>query len=110
MVEPRSFGNGLGKKFMGIKGKILAVLIVYFAGFATAIFALAPANPVDVPTQTKKQPMNFPKSFTKSDQFAQSFNTGMRKCIAAGTSVVTKAVDSVKSKPASAKEKTKNSA
>ncbi len=60
------------------RGKFVFLLIVYFAGFATAIYALAPA-----PENQARQPRE--KSFTysafKSDEFAHSFNTGMHKCI-----------------------------
>jgi hypothetical protein len=62
---------------MGFSAKLLAVLIVYFGGFATAIYALAPANPSEVPHKCAK-PMSFPQSFTKSDQFALEVNQKMR--------------------------------
>jgi hypothetical protein len=74
---------GYGGKFMGLKGKILAVLIVYFAGFATALYALAPANPASVAAQTAKKPVSFPQSFTKSDQFARSCAYKMQQAAAA---------------------------
>jgi hypothetical protein len=60
------------------RGKLVFLLVVYFAGFATAIYALAPA-----PENQARHPRE--KSFTysafKSDEFAHSFNTGMHKCI-----------------------------
>jgi hypothetical protein len=60
------------------RGKFVFLLIIYFAGFATAIYTLAP-----VPENQARQPRE--KSFTysafKSDEFAQSFNTGMHKCL-----------------------------
>jgi hypothetical protein len=60
------------------RGKFVFLLIVYFAGFATAIYTLAP-----VPENQARRPRE--KSFTcsalKTDELAQSFNTGMHKCL-----------------------------
>jgi hypothetical protein len=61
--------------------KLVFLLIVYFAGFATAIYCLAPApdyrsaNPDDE---------SLAASAFKSDEFAKSFNTGMHKCLGFG--------------------------
>jgi len=63
---------------MGWRSKLVFLLVVYFAGFATAIYALAP-----VP-ENKKNVQHANSGFTysalKSDKFAQSFNVEMRKC------------------------------
>lgn len=54
------------------------MLIVYFAGFATAIYCLAPAPENNsCPTSEK----NFAYSALKSDEFAHSFNRGIHKCL-----------------------------
>ena len=59
--------------------KLIFLLIVYFAGFATAVYCLAPApGNQDEMTCAK----SFPHSALKSDEFASSFNTGMHKCLA----------------------------
>lgn len=60
------------------KNKLTFLLIVYFAGFATAIYCLAPV-PENQANQTTEK--SFAHSALKSDEFAQSFNTGMHKCI-----------------------------
>ncbi len=60
------------------RGKLVFLLIIYFAGFATAIYTLAPV-PENQTRQTHKK--SFAYSALKSDEFAQSFNTGMRKCL-----------------------------
>ncbi|MBA7710763.1 hypothetical protein ES703_119709 [subsurface metagenome] len=60
------------------RGKLVFLLIIYFAGFATAIYTLAPV-PENQTRQTRKK--TFAYSALKSDEFAQSFNTGMRKCL-----------------------------
>ena len=62
----------------GWRIKLVFLLIVYFAGFATAIYCLAPA-PENQATQTSEKSFAF--SAIKSDEFAKSFNAGMHKCI-----------------------------
>lgn len=63
----------------GWRTKFTFLLIVYFAGFATAIYCLAP-----VPESQRRQPCErtFAYSALKSDEFTQSFNAGMDKCLA----------------------------
>ena len=62
----------------GWRIKVIFLLVAYFAGFATAIYTLAPVpeNQVSVPCEK-----SFAYSALKSDEFAQSFNAGMHKCI-----------------------------
>lgn len=62
----------------GWRMKLIFWLIVYFAGFATAVYFLAPV-PESQADQTCEK--SFAYSALKSDEFAQSFNTGMHKCI-----------------------------
>lgn len=70
----------------GWRSKLIFLLIVYFAGFATAIYTLAPApenvKPLALgsllPSRTGQA-----KSITK-EEFVESFNTGMHKAIAFG--------------------------
>jgi len=61
------------------------MLIVYFAGFATAVYALSPAP--------DGQPAGFEHktvidSFLKSDDFAKSFNSGLHKCVDLGKQAI----------------------
>jgi len=60
------------------RGKIVLLLIVYFAGFATAIYTLAHV-PENQANQFRENSLKY--SALKSDEFAQSFNTGMHKCL-----------------------------
>ncbi len=60
------------------RGKLVFLLIVYFAGFATAIYTLAPV-PENQANQFSENSLKY--SALKSDEFAQSFNTGMHKCL-----------------------------
>jgi hypothetical protein len=61
----------------GWRRKFIFLLVVYFAGFATAIYCLAPV--VDEPYLSTDK--GFAHSAVKSDEFAKSFNVGMHKCM-----------------------------
>jgi hypothetical protein len=65
----------------GWRTKFIFLLIVYFAGFATAIYMLAPAPE----GSTSKSFNNITSaSAFNSQQFAKTFNAGMHKCLAFG--------------------------
>ncbi len=57
------------------RNKFIFLLIVYFAGFATAIYCLAPVTDKSYPSDKK----GFAHSAVKSDEFAKSFNIKMRE-------------------------------
>ena len=63
----------------GWRIKFLFLLIVYFAGFATAVYCLAPVSEDQACESDDEK--SFLDSALKSDDFAKSFNTGMHKCI-----------------------------
>jgi len=64
---------------MGAKrSKFIFLLVVYFAGFASAIYCLAPAPDAKACRPSEK---GFAYSALKSDEFAKSFNIGMHKCL-----------------------------
>ena len=67
------------------RSKLIFLLIVYFAGFATAIYCLAPVPDEKLCQLSKK---SFAYSALKSDEFAQSFNIGMHKCLDFGKDAV----------------------
>jgi len=60
------------------RGKLILLLVVYFAGFATAIYTLAPTPENQAARFSEK---SFTYSALKTDEFAQSFNSGMHKCL-----------------------------
>ncbi len=62
----------------GWRSRFVFLLVVYFAGFATAIYCLAPV-PEDQASEPREQ--GFAYSVLKSDEFAMSFNAGMHKCL-----------------------------
>ena len=56
--------------------RFVLLLVVYFAGFATAIYCLAPAE-----QNSEQAQRGFFHSVVKSDRFAKEFNAGMDRCI-----------------------------
>lgn len=68
---------------------------MYFAGFATAIYFLAP--PPDGKTAEKTEKSG-PHAQFDSEEFVQSFNTGMRKCLDFGKEAAQRTAKLVKEK------------
>jgi hypothetical protein len=62
----------------GFRSKFILLLIVYFAGFATAIYTLAPVPNSENTIQSEQGPG---WSALKSDQFAQEFSVQLRRCV-----------------------------
>ncbi len=62
---------------MGGRSKFIFLLIVYFAGFATAIYCLAPSVSAGQNEIGQAGEEMFVESAFKSEQFAQSFNSKM---------------------------------
>ncbi len=69
------------------RAKFIFLLIVYFAGFATAIYALAPAGPsnaAEKPIAAEHRETG-PKAVSlpdfNSEEFARSVKTAMQKCL-----------------------------
>lgn len=63
---------------MGWRTKFVFLLMVYAAGFATAIYCLAP-----MPDSTAPSSMNLARmgSSLKAQALVKSFNSGMHKCV-----------------------------
>jgi hypothetical protein len=61
------------------RNRFLLALITYFAGFATAIYTLAPSY--DKAGDSKKSELQSKEVSSKSAEFALKFNSGMRKCL-----------------------------
>ncbi len=76
----------------GWRSKFIFLLIVYFAGFATAIYALAPA-PQDQGSKTSLLNTDFQVS-----SFAKSLNSGMHKAVGAGKEATQRAANFIKQK------------
>lgn len=79
----------------GWRIKLIFLLMVYFAGFATGIYTLAP-TPEDRSCSQDMKDFSF--SALKSDEFAQSFNKGMHKCLDFGKYAAVRAGKFIKQK------------
>jgi hypothetical protein len=79
----------------GWRGKLIFLLIVYFAGFATAIYCLAPAPDAKACRSSER---GFVYSALKSDEFAKSFNVEMHKCLYYGKDAARRASAFLKQK------------
>ena len=80
---------------MGLRAKFVFLLIVYAAGFLTAVYCLAPA-PEQTPGQSGQQASIL--GTLKSDEFAQSVNSGMHKALALGKEAAGKAAVKIRKK------------
>ena len=60
--------------------KVLIVLVIYFAGFATAIYGLAPVDRSDE-VETLTESKTFLRSFTKSNDFAIKCGNKLRELV-----------------------------
>jgi len=79
--------------------KILFTLIVYFAGFATAIYALAPVDDDQIHSQASAAKIhNHSDSGSNSQQFASTFNTHMRKYLSVAEEQAEKLGEFIKAK------------
>ncbi len=70
-------------------------MVVYGAGFATAIYCLSPAPDLE-PGQSAGQSRVLAK--LRSQEFTQSVNSGMHKAIAFGKEAATKAAELIREK------------
>ena len=79
----------------GWRTKFIFLLIVYFAGFATAIYMLAPA-----PDGSDKKAFDNVSSASafNSQEFTKSFNAGMHKCLAYGKEAACHTAEFIKEK------------
>lgn len=79
----------------GWRTKLISLLIVYFSGYATAIYTLAPAPEKSTGQANAKE---FTWAAFKSDEFAKSFNAGMHKCVDLGKDFAWRAAKFMKEK------------
>ena len=80
---------------MGWRSKFVFVLIVYFAGFATAIYCLAPAP--KAPEGTAQGKGLFGPAMT-SDKIVTSVNSGIHKCVDLGKEAAMRTAQRIKEK------------
>lgn len=79
----------------GWRVKLIFMLVVYFAGFATAIYCLAP-----VPEEQANQKGNksLKVAMLESDDFARSFNVRLHKGLGVAKDAVARAGTFIKQK------------
>jgi hypothetical protein len=66
----------------GWRSRFIFTLLVFFAGFATAVYTLAPAPEEKTTRQCSES--GSPDSKFNSQKFVEDFNTGMHKCLEFG--------------------------
>jgi len=79
----------------GWRSRFILTLIVYFAGFATAIYTLAPPPKGETARRSEK---DGPGREFDSQEFVESFNGGMHKCLAFGKEAAKRTAKLVKAK------------
>jgi len=84
------FWEGIVK---GWRSKFIFLLIVYFAGFASAIYMLVPA-----PENQDYQSGNTTHLELNSEEFVKSFNSGMHKCVDFGKEAALRTAKYIKEK------------
>jgi hypothetical protein len=84
-----------GQLLMGWRSKFVFMLIVYFAGFATAIYCLAPAPEGMKGTAHAGTLLD---SALTSDRLVRSVNTGMHKCVDMGKETAVRAAKLIQEK------------
>ncbi len=77
--------------------KIIFLMFVYFAGFATSMYILGP-EPVDQISSDCGYKENLELSESNSNKFAESFNSGMYTCMGFAKDVSIRMTQLVKQK------------
>ena len=77
----------------GWRNKLIFLLVVYFFGFATAVYCLAPV-PQNTGNRTGEK--SFAHSALKSDEFATAVNEGLHKVINFGKSAALRTANLIK--------------
>lgn len=77
----------------GWRNKLIFLLVVYFAGFATAVYCLAPA-PQDAGNQRGEK--GLANLTFRSEDFAMAFNEGLYKVIDFSKSAALRTADFIK--------------
>ncbi len=84
----------------GFRGKLITFLVIYFAGFATAVYVIVPpqdqSQQVQIVREDGDNQFKIPNFNT--EEFIFSFRRGMDKCIAFGKSAAIEVGHMVKEK------------
>jgi hypothetical protein len=88
----------------GWKRKLTFLLIVYFAGFATAIYTLAPPDENSESKSVAKRVSRFEFSDEKSEAFKEKLAVAMQNCLATAKDAGSKASIYIRQKLEDSKE------
>ena len=80
----------------GWRSKLIFIFIVYFSGFATAIYMLAPKPENENNPNIEKCSLQSVFPNFDSEEFVQSFNSGMHKCVDLGKDAALKTSQYIK--------------
>ncbi len=80
---------------MGWRSRFVSTLVVYFAGFATAIYCLAPAPELNNSSPQGKGAFG---PALRSDKIVLSVNSGIHKCIGLGKDAAMQAAQIIQEK------------
>jgi hypothetical protein len=84
----------------GWRSKLIFLLIIYFAGFATAIYTLAPTPKSDGQATLGGFVARHSENGSRitSEEFVESFNAGMHKCVDFGKEAACRTAQFLKKK------------
>ena len=89
---------------MGWRSKFVFLLIVYFGGFATAVYCLAPAPEGQAGVDRQKGSL---VAALRSDEFAKSVNSGVHKSLDLGKEAARRLAELIKQKVDEAQARSK---
>ena len=82
----------------GLRAKFLFLLIVYFAGFSTAIYCMCPPPEQQAGTQQVNGTQRAQLNEFNRKEFVKSFNIGMHKCMDLGKDAALKTAEYIREK------------
>jgi hypothetical protein len=82
----------------GWRTKLIFLFIIYFAGFATAVYMLAPPPDTEPGQNIEQNALQGTFANFDSQEFVKSFNSGMHKCIAFGKEAAQRTANYIKEK------------
>ena len=82
----------------GWRSKLIFLFIIYFSGFATAIYLLAPPPDGEAGQNIDQGAVQSAFANFDSQEFVKSFNSGMHKCIDFGKDAAQRTANYMKEK------------
>lgn len=82
----------------GWRSKLIFLFIIYFSGFATAIYLLAPPPETEPGQNIERSAVQSAFANFDSQEFVKSFNSGMHKCIDFGKEAAQRTANYIREK------------